>query len=80
MENLEVIRSRCNEVLRKISMKKISRKQRILEIEKIINDYKAFMTELYYFEMISHKTLVFEYRYYNLIEVKYLDIIRQKMI
>lgn len=75
MENLEVIRSRCNEVLRKISMKKISRKQRILEIEQVINDYKEFMTELYYFEMISHKTLVFEYHYYNLIEIKYLDII-----
>ena len=78
MEKLELIRLSCDEVLRKISMKKISRKQRILEIEKVINDYKDFMTELYYFEMISHNTLVFEYRYYNLIEIKYLDIIRQK--
>ena len=78
MENLEVTRSRCNDVLREIRMKKISRKQRILEVEKVINDYKEFMTELYYFEMISHNTLVFEYRYYNLIEIKYLDIIRQK--
>lgn len=78
MENLEVIRTRCNDVLREIRMKKTSRKQRILEVEKVINDYKEFMTELYYFEMISHKTLVFEYRYYNLIEIKYIDIIRQK--
>lgn len=74
MENLEFIRSRCTDVLRKISMKNISRKQRILEIEKVINDYKEFMTELYYFDMITHTTLVFEYRYYNLIEIKYLAI------